>query len=190
MKELKILLVDDDEATINMYAEIFQKEGFVVSKAENGVAGLDIATKTMPDIIFTGIVMPTMDGFTMMEALKKNVATSSIPVVISSHLGREEDQKRARDLGAKAFFVRGFYTPHEIVEKIRAIFELPEYKIKLVNNELDAAKLARDLHMSMDFKCQECEGDLILSMKLVDANSREFTAKIVCSECNIADSKK
>lgn len=182
-KEIKILLVDDDDATRGMYAEIFHKEGFTVSEAKNGVDGLDGAMKNAPDIIFTGIVMPIMDGFTMMEALKKNVVTSNIPVVISSHLGREEDQQRARDLGAKAFFIRGFYTPYEIVEKIRAIFELPEYKIKLVTNELDAAKLARDLRVNMDFKCPKCDGDLILTMKLSDAKNQEFSAKLACSGC-------
>ncbi|MDP1884225.1 MAG: response regulator [Candidatus Moranbacteria bacterium] len=182
-KTLKILLVDDDEAIRKMYAEIFHKEGFVVFEAENGVDGLDGATKNTPDVIFTGIVMPTMDGFTMMEALKKNVMTSNIPVVISSHLGREEDQQRARDLGAKAFFIRGFYTPYEIVEKVRAIFELPEYKIKFAINELDVAKMARDLRINMDFKCPKCEGDMVLAMKLVDAKNQEFSAKLVCAGC-------
>ncbi|MDP1619635.1 MAG: response regulator [bacterium] len=182
-KTLKILLVDDEDVTRGMYAEIFRKEGFTVSEAKNGVDGLDGATKDVPDIIFTGIVMPVMDGFTMMEALKKNVVTSNIPVVISSHLGREEDQQRARDLGAKAFFIRGFYTPYEIVEKIRAIFELPEYKIKFAVNELDAAKMARDLRINMDFKCLKCEGELDLAMKLVDAKNQEFSAKLVCAGC-------
>jgi len=183
MEAIKILLVDDDDLTRNMYGEIFRKEGFVVFDAKNGVEGLDSATKNAPNIIFTGIVMPTMDGFTMMEALKKNVVTSSIPVVISSHLGREEDQQRARDLGAKAFFVRGFFTPYEIVEKIRAIFELSEYRIKFVINELDAAKMARDLHISMDFKCPKCDGDLIFTMKLIDVKNHDFSTKLVCSKC-------
>ena len=180
---LKILLVDDDLATRGMYAEIFRKEGFTVVEAENGVEGLDKSIKEIPNIIFTGIVMPIMDGFTMMDALKKNVVTSNIPVVISSHLGREEDQQKARELGAKAFFVRGFYTPHEIVEKIRLLFELPEYKIKFSLDELDAPKLARDLHVDMNFKCVKCESKLILLMKPLEANSREFSAKLVCPEC-------
>jgi CheY-like chemotaxis protein len=183
MKTLKILLVDDDDAIRNMYVEIFQKEGFIVLEAHNGVEGLDSATKNMPDIIFTGIVMPVMDGFAMIEALKKNVATSKTPVVISSHLGREEDQRRATELGTKGFFVRGLYTPNEIVEKIQEIFKASEYKIKFMPNELDAEKLSQDMGNSKDFKCLKCGGNLILVMKVVDMSNREFSTKIICSGC-------
>jgi DNA-binding response OmpR family regulator len=186
MNALKILLVDDDEPIRNMYAEIFKKEGFEVSEAINGVDGLEQATKSIPDIVFTGIVMPTMDGFQLMEALKKNVATSNIPVVISSHLGREEDKRKAQELGAKEFLIRGFYPPHEIVEKIRAIFKLAEYKLKLNPTELDAKKLIKDMHFKENFKCSECGGELILSIKLINSNSHEFAAKFVCPGCGVA----
>ena len=71
MSALKILLVDDDETIRGMYDDIFKKEGFEVFEAIDGVDGLDKATKNIPDVIFTGIVMPTMDGFQLMEALKK-----------------------------------------------------------------------------------------------------------------------
>ncbi|MFA5993712.1 MAG: response regulator [Parcubacteria group bacterium] len=185
MKTLKILLVDDDDAIRDMYASIFRKNDFIVSEAKDGVEGLASATRDLPDVIFTGIVMPIMDGFAMMEALKKNVATSSIPVVISSHLGRKEDQQRARDLGAKAFFVRGFDTPNKIVEKIRALFEVTEYKLKFAPNELDADILAQNMHIGKDFKCTSCESNLVLVLKTVDIDNHEFLAKFVCSECGV-----
>ncbi len=185
MKAIRILLVDDDDAIREMYATIFQKNGFIVSEAKDGVEGLTIATKDMPDIVFTGIVMPTMDGFAMMEALKKNVSTSKIPVIISSHLGREEDQQRARDLGAKAFFVQGFHTPNEIIEKIGSIFEAVEYKIKFMPGELDADNLAQDMQISKDFKCVKCGSDLILVMKILNRDNHEFSAKFVCDKCSV-----
>lgn len=184
MEPIKILLVDDDESIRGMYAEIFRKEGFDVSEAVDGVDGLEKATKNIPDIVFTGIVMPIMDGFGLMEALKKNVMTSNIPVVISSHLGREEDQKKANELGAKGFFVRGYFTPNEIVEKIRGIFNLEEYKLKFSATELDAAKLAKDMHFAENFKCSDCGGELVLSVRSSDPGKHEFTAKFMCARCN------
>jgi len=178
------LLVDDDEAIRNMYAEVFKKEGFEVSEAVDGVDGLDKATKNTPSVIFTGIIMPRMDGFQLMEALKKNVGTSGIPVVISSHLGREEDQRRAQELGAKEFFVRGYFTPYEIVEKIRAIFQLSEYRLKINPTELDAAKIVKDMHFEENFKCGSCGGELVLSLKLTDVKNHDFSGKFICSQCN------
>jgi len=185
MSALKILLVDDDETIRGMYDDIFKKEGFEVFEAIDGVDGLDKATKNIPDVIFTGIVMPTMDGFQLMEALKKNVVTSNIPVVISSHLGREEDQKKARELGAKEFFVRGLYTPHEIIDKIRALFKADEYKLKFNVVEVDAKKIISDMQFSENFKCSKCGSELILSMKPVGAKKNEFVAKFICPECGI-----
>lgn len=185
MSALKILLVDDDESIRTMYAEIFRREDFEVIQAVDGVDGLDKATKNSPDIIFTGIVMPTMDGFQLMEALKKNVATSNIPVVISSHLGREEDQKKARELGAKEFFVRGLYTPHEIVDKIRNIFKADEYKLKFNVTDLDAKKIISDMQFSENFKCSKCGSEMVLSMKPAGVKKNEFVAKFICPECGI-----
>jgi CheY-like chemotaxis protein len=186
MDALKILLVDDDNDIRNMYAEVFKKKGFAVSEATNGAEGLEQATKNLPDVIFTGIVMPVMDGFQLMEALKKNIATNNIPVVISSHLGREEDREKAQKLGAKEFFVRGFYTPYEIAEKIRAIFKAQEYKLKFNPAELDAKKLFDDMHLKENPKCFKCGGELILALKLTNVEKYEFTAKFVCAECGAA----
>jgi len=90
MAKTKILIVDDDVMTREMYVNVFKQSGYEVFEAGDGVDGLDVASRELPDVIFTGIIMPRMSGFELMEALRKAVATSKIPVVISSHIGREE----------------------------------------------------------------------------------------------------
>lgn len=180
---IKILIVDDDDTIRSLYAEVFRRNGFEVTEAVDGVDGLDKATKNVPDIIFTGIVMPRMDGFGLIEALRKNAVTSGIPFAISSHMGREEDQKKAQELGAKDFITRDMVTPNEAVERIKAILELAEYKIKFYPDQLDAAKLARDMHFNEKFRCTNCEGETVLALKAKDIKDHEFSAKFVCSRC-------
>ena len=182
-KKIKLLIVDDDDNTRSMYAEIFQGAGFEVSEAIDGVDGLDKATKNPPEVIFTGIIMPRMDGFGLIEALKKNVSTSNIPVVISSHMGREEDQKKARELGVRDFIIVGYYTPREIVDRIKSLFAENEYKLKIIPNELDAKRMAMDTGMNEDFKCTECGKDLIIVVQPLDIRNHLFSAKFVCSSC-------
>src|SRR5665647_2104757 len=104
-KKLKILIIDDDTETRNMYVEVFKKNDFEVEEAVDGMDGLEKTLKNIPDIVFSGIVMPRMDGFDLINSLKKNPATSQVPVVISSHLGKAEDEEKARGLGAKDFIV-------------------------------------------------------------------------------------
>jgi len=182
-KKIKILIIDDDDATRSLYSEVFKKHGFDVTEAVDGVDGLDKATKNVPDVVFTGIIMPRMDGFSLMEALKKNMATSNIPVAISSHMGREEDQKKAKELGAGDFISRDMTTPNEAVERIKAMLNLTDYKVKFYTNELDALKLAQDMHFNEKFQCTSCGAEAILSLRLKDVSSHEFLAKFVCPQC-------
>jgi len=182
-KPTKILIVDDDDLVRGMYVNVFKRNGFEVEEAIDGVEGLDKTTKSMPDVIFTGIIMPRMDGFAMVEALKKNIATSSIPVIISSHMGREDDRKRATELGVADFITRDMCTPNEAVERVKTALHMVEYRLKFNFNELDAIKLAQDMHFNEKMQCNSCLGDAVLSLHLRDAQSHEFSAKFVCSKC-------
>ncbi|MCX6766148.1 MAG: response regulator [Candidatus Moranbacteria bacterium] len=183
-KKLKILLVDDDDSTREIYAEVFKNSDFDVLEAKDGVEGLDIATRELPDVIFTGIIMPRMDGFTMMEALKKNLATSNIPVVISSHMGREEDQQKANVLGARDFIVRDVTSPNQVVERINALFLAGgEYRLDFNAYNLDAQKLARELGLNNNFQCLECNEKLVMQLKLQNPKEQLFEARFLCPHC-------
>lgn len=183
-KKIKILIVDDDKNTREMYANVFKGADFEVLEAEDGIEGLDKATTQNPDVIFTGIIMPRMDGFSMMESLKKNLATVNIPVIISSHMGREEDRQRANVLGARHFFVRGYTTPNELVEKVKALFfGGREYRLEVNNFSLDAQKLASDLGLNNNFQCLECDDKLILKINSSDSKEGGFSANLVCPSC-------
>lgn len=183
------MIVDDDVELREIYAEILQNSHFDVIQANDGLEGLDIAIKELPDMIFTGIVMPRMDGFDMMEALKKTVMTSTIPVVFSSHMGRGEDKERAMKMGAKDFIVRGMTPPREVVERISSIFSQngKEYKLSVDPLALDAQELGKDLNMQADFKCHDCNEKMVLDLKMIDGQKRTFEAKFVCPKCGKAE---
>lgn len=181
--KLKILVVDDDHSTREMYAEIFKTAGFNVIKAQDGVDGLDIATRELPQVIFTGIVMPRMDGFSMMEELKKNVSTAGIPVIISSHLGRETDRQRANVLGAKDFIVRDTTPPKEVVERINALFTGGEYMVEFNPYNLDAQKLSRSLGVNSNFQCLECNEKMVMKVKIIDVKAKKYEVIFVCPHC-------
>ncbi len=183
-KQSKILIIEDDVNIRTIYVEVFKKEGFEVEEAEDGVEGLDKASKNLPDVIFTGIIMPRMDGFALKEALSKNVATSNIPVVFSSHMGRKEDEEKARAVGAKDFIFSNMVTPRQTVERVRIVLGSGEYRLKFHKSELDALKLAKDLHFNEKFQCSYCGTELEVIVKIVDLGSHEFNARFVCPKCN------
>lgn len=181
----KILIVDDDEDTRTTYASVFSKNGFEVIEANDGIEGLDRATSEEGiDAIFTGIIMPRMDGFQMMEALKKNTVTSNIPVFMNSHLGREDDRGKALALGAKDFIIKGIVSPKDVATKI--LHELggigeKSYVLKIDPFEIDAQKLIQDFSLPDNLVCDNCGTNL--AIQLDSRGESYFHAKLLCPNC-------
>ncbi|MFZ5982250.1 MAG: response regulator [Patescibacteria group bacterium] len=183
-KAIKILIVDDDEMVRGIYADVFKKEGFEVVEANDGLEGLEATISLQPDVVFTGIIMPRMDGFTLMQELKKNALTSNIPVVFSSHLGREEDKARALELGAKDFFIKDFDTPKEVAERVKILFSEGIFWLSLDAEKLDGPKIKAKLEGMGDYKCSKCQGEVALHIRLTNLDRGEFSGKFGCPKCD------
>lgn len=124
-----IAVIDDDDQRRMIFAEKFRTEGFLVIEALNGKEGLEIIQRFRPNLVFTGILMPEIDGFTMIELLRENSELRNTPVMVNSHLGREEDRKRAEALGA-TFIFYGVTPVNDVVAKARALLgESPEQAV-------------------------------------------------------------
>ena len=174
-----IAIVDDDVDTLEMYASIFETAEYNVIRASDGLEALSVIGDHTPNLIFTGIVMPRMDGFAMMEALKQNSRTADIPVVINSHLGREADRKRAEELGAKDFIVRGFTSPREALERIGALLLRSDYTFRFDPHDAEARKLVKDLGASNFFMCPRGQ-EMVLKLNIVDPKDLVFSARFSC----------
>ncbi|OGY47369.1 MAG: hypothetical protein A3J65_00455 [Candidatus Buchananbacteria bacterium RIFCSPHIGHO2_02_FULL_45_11b] len=115
----KILLVEDDETLVEMYIMKFKEENLNLLVAKEGEAGLALAQKELPGLILLDIMMPKMDGFAVLTALKKSEKTKEIPVLMLSNLGQEADIAKGKALGAADYIVKSSMTPAELVAKIR-----------------------------------------------------------------------
>lgn len=181
-KKPSVLLVDDDEEASRLLRSVFHNAGFEVTAAFDGVEGLDSATKHIPDLIITGIVMPRMSGFDMVRGLKNNVTTANIPILVYSHLGREEDREEAIKLGVQGFLIRGMVTPTEIVERVRAFLPHGERFLLTFDPQTpDAKRLAQTFAFPPYFECPNGKRMMIqLEAANELKNSIEFRATLVC----------
>jgi DNA-binding response OmpR family regulator len=178
MDQTKLLIVDDDADTRDLYADVFRAAEFDVREAEDGLEGLEMVNQIVPDVIITGIIMPRMDGFQFFEALKKNVATASVPVAFLSHLGREEDERRAKEIGAEDFIVRSLVSPIEAVKRIRALVASSEFTVAIDRTAYDSASLADALGIPANYEGEDGR-HFVLKLKLRNAERREFDATLV-----------
>lgn len=120
----KVLLVEDDTMLVDMYSLKFDGEGFEVWKAGNGIEGLKaIEDHGAPDIILLDVIMPQMDGFSMLQQVKSQAKLKNVPVILLTNLGQDNDIKRGMELGATDYLVKANLTPAQVVEKVRAILK-------------------------------------------------------------------
>ena len=115
----KVLLVEDDKTISLMYKIKIEIGGFEVLTADNGADGLSLAKKQKPDIIMLDVILPQLDGFSVLEELKKDASTKNIPVVMLTNLGTEEDKEKGEKLGATDYLVKASLTPAQVEEKIK-----------------------------------------------------------------------
>ncbi len=114
----KVLIVEDDFLLLEILSKKFIKSGFDVNIAINGEECMKVLKSRKPDIIILDIVMPVMDGFEVLQQMRSLAELSSIPVIVLSNLGREEDAQKAKSMGAKDFLVKSNFTTQEIVDKV------------------------------------------------------------------------
>jgi DNA-binding response OmpR family regulator len=117
----KILLIEDDSFLSEIYTAKFEESGFEVLIAHDGAVGLGKAREEAPDMILLDVVMPNMDGFEVLHAVKEDPSAKDIPVVILSNLGEQENVTKGLELGAAAYIVKAHYTPTEVVAKVQEI---------------------------------------------------------------------
>ncbi len=119
----KVLLIEDEEMLSEMYKTKFEAEGFNFFRAYDGENGLELAKKESPDVILLDIIMPRVDGFAVLEELKKDEATKKAKIILLTNLGQEEDVKKGKTLGADDYLVKANFTPAQVVEKVRGLLK-------------------------------------------------------------------
>lgn len=114
----KILLIEDEEIILNLLQKKLSQEGYEVSVARDGEAGLKMMRQIKPDLILLDIVMPKMGGFEVMEEMGKEPELKRIPIIIVSNSGQPVELDKAKELGAKDWLIKTEFDPQEVVDKV------------------------------------------------------------------------
>jgi DNA-binding response OmpR family regulator len=125
-KKSTILIVEDETIISKTYADELRDEGFLVFTASNGKEGLRLALLKKPDLILLDILMPVMDGLTMMDKLrKKNAYGKKVPVVLLSNLSSSEEKIMKTITNTKneptSYFVKSDWDLDDVVKKIKEL---------------------------------------------------------------------
>jgi DNA-binding response OmpR family regulator len=114
----RILLAEDDRFLRKAAETALKRQGFTVLAAVDGEEALRMARAEAPDLILLDLIMPKLQGFEVLRALKADAATAATPVIILSNLGQESDVKQAMDAGAVGYFVKANLSLQDLVKKV------------------------------------------------------------------------
>jgi CheY-like chemotaxis protein len=116
-----VLLVDDELANLDLLEALLKPAGFGVLKARSGREGIEMAMAQMPDLILLDLMMPEVTGFDVVEALRAEEATRSIPIMVLTAKALTQDDKRALNSQVAAIFQRNSVAGTELIAWLRDI---------------------------------------------------------------------
>jgi CheY-like chemotaxis protein len=117
--EPRRILVAEDDRFLRKAAEMaLKRHGYTVVTAANGEEALRAAQSVLPDLILLDLIMPKLNGFDVLQALKKEAPTAQIPVIVLSNLGQDRDVQQAMDAGAAAYFIKTDLSLQALVQRV------------------------------------------------------------------------
>jgi|PlaIllAssembly_1097288.scaffolds.fasta_scaffold891668_1 DNA-binding response OmpR family regulator len=115
----KILLIDDDLKIIKLVESRLKANGYDVISAKDGKSGIEKAKRESPDLILLDIMMPEIDGYQVIERLKKEEDTKSIPVVMLTAKRDLEDIDKSMNVFGAVGFISKPFSPAELLQQIK-----------------------------------------------------------------------
>lgn len=145
--EEKLILIVDDEAKMVRFVRMnLELEGYRVIEASNGMEALAHVRDDLPDLVLLDVMMPEMDGFETLARLRE---ISTVPVIMLTVKGDEEDRIRGLELGADDYVTKPF-SPRELASRIRAVLRRAEMPSPVAKTVLHI-----DDHLQIDFRQRE-----------------------------------
>ncbi len=142
----KILVVDDEKRIVSIIRRNLEVDGFDVVEAYNGAQAIDKFRTSLPDLVVLDVMMPDMDGFTVLETIRE---ISSTPVIMLTAKGEEEDRVRGLELGADDYVPKP-WSSRELTSRIKAVLRRVNS-----NDDGETGKIVVDDRLTIDFDRHE-----------------------------------
>jgi len=202
MPKKTILIVEDQPGFRRIYWDVLASAGYEVLDAEDGEKGWAMAKSLKPNLILLDLGLPILDGFEVLKRIRGDVATRAIPVIIFSVLGEKKDIQRGMELGANDYTVKGFYTPRQILGKIKELLDkepptdlaqpvaVPiqpaSFKVRMMADWGEEPRLCAELGMALGHPCPHCNTEMVMEL-IPDFQHTEghwFSGHLTCTSCS------
>jgi len=114
-----ILFIEDESVLQKTFGEILKQEGYEMISALDGEIGSRLAKEKRPDLVLLDLILPKVNGFSVLKKIKEDKETKDIPVIVLTNLEGFEDIDKAIKMGATTYLVKANYSLEEVVTKIK-----------------------------------------------------------------------
>jgi two-component system, OmpR family, response regulator AdeR len=122
-KKVKVAIIEDDIAIVQMYRTKFENEGYEVATAADGMSGLELLESFEPDIILLDLMMPNMNGLDMLQKLRNQPGGRDAKVVVLTNMGDTETATKVYKMAADDYIVKAEMTPKQVAERVKNLLE-------------------------------------------------------------------
>jgi signal transduction histidine kinase len=146
-----ILIIDDNKHIRTQINLVLKLEGYTTHMASNGVEGVELARSVKPGLVICDIMMPEMDGYGVLNALRSNPATADVPFLFLSAKAEKHDIRQGMNLGADDYLWKPFST-EDLIKAIQARLDRHETTRRLLSEKLsplDGISITRDKFLSL-----------------------------------------
>jgi len=160
-KNKKILVVDDEERMARFIRLNLEHDGFLVIEAYRGLDAIRILREQLPDLLLLDVMMPDIDGFEVLRMVRE---VSSVPVIMLTAKGEEDDRVKVLEMGADDYITKPF-SPRELTSRVKAVLRRVE-SVGTGSGEV----IEVDEHLKLDFDRRE----IWLDGKLIKLRPTEY----------------
>ncbi len=142
----RILVVDDEERMVRFIRLNLEHDGFQVIEAYKGGVVLDLIRTQLPDLVLLDVMLPDIEGFELLRLIRE---VNSVPVIMLTAKGEEEDRVRGLEMGADDYITKPF-SPRELVSRVRAVLR----RVEIASGEPEGV-IEVDDYLKIDFNRRE-----------------------------------
>jgi signal transduction histidine kinase/CheY-like chemotaxis protein len=161
-----VLVIDDDPNVQDLMRRLLSKEGFRVVTASAGEEGLKLAGELRPDVITLDVIMPSMDGWAVLSALKANPELADIPVIMLTIM---DSKNMGYTLGASDYLTKPIDRDRlsTILQKYRR--DLPQFQVLLVEDDAETREILRQMLLKTGCSVIEAENGRVALERIADS---------------------
>jgi len=117
----KVLLIEDEAVLLELFADKFLREGFKVFQTTTAEEGMRLAKRNKPDLILLDIILPKMDGLTMLKILRKDPWGKNVPIIILSNVTDQQKVSQAMRLGVYDYTIKTDLILNDLVKQVKEV---------------------------------------------------------------------